>query len=114
MMYLDYKKYKEYGGNLENTDFNRFLFRAEKEIDNATQNRLKTVDKIPEEVEKCTFELITYLSNYAKNGDVSTVTSFGNDGYSVSYSDKKTTTQQIYDIIYTYLSNTGLMYCGVE
>ena len=113
-MYLDYEKYKEYGGNLSNTDFDRFLFRAEKEIDNLTQNRCKTVTDIPEEVKRCVYELIIYLSNNAKNGSVSAISSFGNDGYSVSYTEQKTATEQIYDIVYTYLADTGLMYCGVE
>ena len=114
MMYLDYKKYKEYGGNLSNTDFDRFLFRAEQEINIVTENRCKTLEKIPEELNRCTFELIVYISNNAKNGSISAVSSFGNDGYSVSYTDQKTATQQIYDIVYTYLANTGLMYCGVN
>ena len=113
-MYLDYEKFEEYGGNLLDTEFDRFLFRAEQEIDLVTQNRCKTLQKIPEELERCVYELIVYLSNNAKNGSVSSVASFGNDGYSVSYVDQKTATQQIYDIIYTYLANTGLMYCGVD
>lgn len=113
-MYLDYKKFKGYGGNLSNTEFDRFLFRAEQEIDIVTQNRCKTLEKTPEELNRCAYELVLYFSNNANNGSVSPVASFGNDGYSVSYTDKKTATQQIYDIIYTYLANTGLMYCGVD
>ena len=114
MMYLDYEKFKEYGGNLSNTDFDRFLFRAEKEIDSVTQERCRNLVEIPEEVKRCVFELVIYLSNSAKNGSVSAISSVGNDGYSISYVDQKTATQQIYDIIYTYLAETGLMYCGVD
>ena len=113
-MYLDYEKFKEYGGNLSNTDFDRFLFRAEQEIDLATQNRCAKLAEYPEALKRCVFELVIYLSNNAKNGSVSAVTSFGNDGYSVSYAENKTASEQIYDIIYTYLANTGLMYCGVN
>lgn len=113
-MYLDYEKYKEYGGNLLNTEFDRFLFRAEKEIDILTQDRCKNLKTIPEELNRCTFELIAYLSKNTSNGSVSSVKSFGNDGYSITYTDDKTASQQIYDIIYTYLANTGLMYCGVD
>lgn len=113
-MYLDYEKYKAYGGNLLNADFDRFRFRAEKEIDIVTHDRCKNIENIPEELNRCMFELIEYLSKNTKNGSVSAVSSFGNDGYSVSYVDQKTATQQIYDIIYTYLSSTGLMYCGVD
>ena len=113
-MYLTYEEHKAYGGTLSNTEFDRFGFRAEQEINNATQNRCKTLKEIPEEVKRCVFELVEYLSKNSKNGSVSAVSSFGNDGYSVSYVDKKTAEQQIYDIIYTYLSGTGLMYCGVD
>lgn len=113
-MYLSYDDYIGYGGNLSNADFNRFCFRADKEIDNLTLNRYKGLDKIPDEVKRCEFELIAYFSKNAQDGSVSSVSSFGNDGYSVSYAEQKNAEQQIYDIIYTYLASTGLMYCGVE
>ena len=113
-MYLSYDDYISYGGKLTNADFNRFCFRADKEIDNLTNNRCKTLDKIPDEVKRCEFELVTYFSKNTNNGSISAVSSFGNDGYSVSYADQKGAEQQIYDIIYTYLASTGLMYCGVD
>lgn len=112
-MYLTYDEYKTYGGNLSNTDFDRFSFRAECEINNSTLDRCKNLAEIPEEVKKCEFELIIFLSGNAKNGSVSSVASFSNDGYSVSYANPKDAEKQIQDIIYTYLSGTGLMYCGV-
>ncbi|MBO5726134.1 MAG: hypothetical protein J6S00_03600 [Clostridia bacterium] len=113
-MYLSYDDYIGYGGNLSSTDFNRFCFRADKEIDNLTLNRCKGLDKIPDEIKRCEFELIAYFEKNVNSGSVSAVSSFGNDGYSVSYADAKNAEQQIYDIIYTYLASTGLMYCGVE
>ena len=113
-MYLTYDEYKAYGGTLSNTDFDRFGFRAGQEINNATLNRSKALPEIPEEVKRCEFELIEYLSKNVKNGSVSAVSSFGNDGYSVSYADKKDAEHQIGDIIYTYLAGTDLMYCGVD
>ncbi len=114
-MYLTYTEYtSNFGGKLSEADFDRFSFRADKEIDNATLERCKNLTEIPEEVKKCSFELIEYLSKNAKNGSASAVSSFSNDGYSVSYADQKTAEKQIYDIIYTYLASTGLMYCGVE
>ena len=113
-MYLDYEKYKEYGGVLSNTDFDRFSFRAEREIDNATLNKCKNLTEIPEEVKRCEYELILFFSKNVQNGSVSSVASFSNDGYSVSYANPKDAEKQIRDIIYTYLSGTGLMYCGVD
>lgn len=113
-MYLTYTEYTNFGGQLSDALFNRFSFRAESEINNATQGRLKSISKFPESVKKCEFELVEYLSKVAKDGSASAISSFGNDGYSVSYTDKKTAQQQIYDIIYTYLADTGLIYCGVD
>lgn len=113
-MYLSYDEYTTYGGILPEVDFDRFRFRAEQLINNETQEKVKSLTAVPEEVKRCMFELITYLSNYGKNGDVSAVSGFGNDGYSVTYAEVKSSANQIYAIIYGYLANTGLMYCGVE
>lgn len=113
-MYLTYDEYKAYGGNLSNTEFDRFSFRAECEINNATFDRCKNLTEIPEEVKRCEYELIEYISKNTQNGSVSSVASFSNDGYSVSYANPKDAEKQIQDIIYTYLVNTDLMYCGVK
>lgn len=113
-MYLTYDEYIAYGGNLKNSDFDRFNFRAEREINNATFDRCKALTEIPEEVKRCQYELVLYLSKNSQDGSVSAISSFSNDGYSVSYVDKKTAQEQIFELIYTYLVGTGLMYCGVE
>ena len=113
-MYLTYDEYKGYGGTLSDTEFNRFNFRAKCEIDNATFDRCKTLANVPEAVKRCAFELVTFISKNTQNGAVSSVSSFSNDGYSVSYTDKKTAQEQISDIIYAYLVGTDLLYCEVE
>lgn len=113
-MYLTYDEYKALGGTLSNAEFDRFCFRAACEIDNATLSRCKTLSEIPETVKRCVYELILYISKNSNNGSVNSVSSFSNDGYSVSYAEQKTAEKQIYDIIYTYLADTGLLYCGVE
>ncbi len=114
MQYLTFDDYISIGGTLAETEFNRFEFRAERLIDNATQGRLENATTTPESVKRCMFELVTYLSKVAQNGDNSAVSSFSNDGYSVTYAEQKTATQQIHDIIYDYLADTDLMYCGVD
>lgn len=114
MKYLTFDDYISMGGTLTDTEFNRFEFRAEQLIGNETQGRLKNADEIPETVKRCMFELVTYLSKSAQNGDNSAVASFSNDGYSVTYAEQKTAAQQIRDIIYDYLADTDLMYCGVD
>lgn len=113
-MYLSYTEYTNCGGILNEAEFNRFSFRAGSEINNATLDRVKELDEIPETVKRCEYELILYLSGNAKNGAASAISSFGNDGYSVSYSDQKNAQEQIADIIYTYLVSTDLLYCGVD
>lgn len=114
MKYLTFDEYISMGGALAETEFNRFEFRAERLIDNNTQGRLKNADTVPEAVKRCMLELVTYLSKTAENGDNSAVASFSNDGYSVTYAEQKTAAQQTYDIIYDYLADTDLMYCGVN
>ncbi len=115
-MYLSFNEYKAFGGELDNTEFNRFAFRAEREIDNATLNKCKSLTVIPECVKRCAFELIAFFANNAKNGTVTTMTGFSNDGYSVSYAEPKSSQEQIADIIHTYLAedDNELLYCGVE
>lgn len=115
-MYLTYDEYKAYGGTLSESDFDRFSFRASSEINNATFGRCKLLAEIPESVKRCEFELIGYISKNTNNGAVSGVASFSNDGYSVTYADKKTAQAQISDIIYTYLADddNDLLYCGVQ
>ncbi len=113
-MYLTYEEYTAYGGKLGNTDFDRFSYRAESELNSTTFDRIKSLLPIPECVKRCEFELILYLSQNAKGGDAASISSVSNDGYSISYGNSKSAEQVIYDIIYTYLGNTGLMYCGTD
>lgn len=113
-MYLGYDDYTAMGGNLPESTFNRFGYRAEKLIDTFTQSRLKDIAyaDIIEEVKRCMVELIDYLSENSVSGAVSGKQAESNDGYSVTY-ESKSAEQAIRDIIYTYLSDTGLMYRGV-
>lgn len=115
-MYLSFNEYKAFGGELNNAEFNRFAYRAEREIDNATLDRCKSLTVIPECVKRCVFELVTFFSENAKSGTVATMTGFSNDGYSVTYAEQKSSQEQIADIIHTYLAedDNNLLYCGVE
>lgn len=114
-MYLEYSDYYNFGGNMDRKSFDRFCFRAEKIIDIHTLSRLKDVpyDKIPQEVKRCVFELIQYISENYSSGSIREKTSESNDGYSVSY-ENKTAQQAISDIIYTYLCDTDLLYRGTD
>ena len=110
-MYLEFSDYVSYGGNLEKAAFDRFSYRAERLIETHTFSKLAGAEykDIPEEVKRCAFELIA--ENFI-NGSVSEKTSESNDVYSVSY-ENKNAEREISDIIYTYLSDTDLLYGGV-
>ena len=114
-MYLDFSDYVSYGGNLEKAAFDRFSYRAERIIDTYTFSRLasRKYEEIPQEVKHCVFELTEYISENFVNGSVNAKSSESNDGYSVSY-EGKTSANVISDIIYNYLSDTGLLYGGVN
>ena len=116
MRYLSFDEYTQMGGKLSEAEFDRFAYRAEKEIKNATFGRVETLCPIPEAVKRCMFELITYLSSTAANGGNQSVTNVSNDGYSVAYAEPKSVQSQIYDIIRTYLAEeeNNLLYCGVD
>ena len=114
-MYLDYSDYVSYGGNLEKAAFDRFSYRAERIIDMHTFSKLagKEYEDIPAEVKHCVFELTEYIADNFVNGTVNNKLSESNDGFSVSYENKKAE-KVISNTIYTYLSDTGLLYGGVN
>lgn len=91
-MYLTYENYKSLGGTLDETDFNRFEFQVEAQINYATFNRLKGDTVIPEEVTRLSFYLVDLMEKKAaafslgktENG-TAYITTQSNDGVSISY-----------------------------
>lgn len=112
-MYLTYSEYKMNGGLIDdNATFTKLEKRAEAEIDYHTFGRLKNKE-IPNEVKNCIVELIDTFKDKENN-----ITSFSNDGVSISYATDKEIKSQISNIINIYLSNTivegkKLLYRGV-
>lgn len=84
--YLTYAEYKALGGTLELTPFNLLEFKARKKIDERTQGRLLKLEKQPQEVKVCVYEMIILLNSYegCKTQEKS-IASESTDGYSVSY-----------------------------
>ncbi len=82
--YLTYEEYRSLGGTLDLTPFNLLEFEARKKIDLRTQNRLKNVEKIPQEVKLCIYKLINTIQTYSneKNRNIQSE-SVGE--YSVNY-----------------------------
>ena len=122
--YLTFEEYRKLGGNLEQMPFNILEFKAQKEIDKYTFNRLLDFEEYSNEVNVCVFDLMNIISNYTKIIDNTGIASESTDGYSVSYGNVssenvKSYNADIRNCIQRYLINcklengTPYMYCGV-
>ena len=121
MIYLTYTEYKEIGGILEETAFNRNIDRACGIIDNATHNRIECMKEVPQKVKSLCRDLLEYL---AENNDVKIVTSKSQSAGGVSESESYATKTaddvygDIQNILYDYLGSetddkgTPLLYRG--
>ena len=85
--YLTYEEYKSLGGTLGEMPFNILELKAQQIINERTQNRLKDVEKIPQEVKICVYDLIQTINKYnnSNNSTSSNISSEKTDGYSVTY-----------------------------
>ena len=105
-MYLTYQEYKTHGGSLDEAAFNRKEKKVEYLLNYWTFDRLKSGLGDNEQVVKdLVYEMVETMS------DGQQVTSFSNDGVSVSLSDK-TEEQQMYDLAVAWLPSE-LVYIGV-
>lgn len=105
-MYLTYQEYKTRGGSLDEAAFNRKEKKAEHLLNYWTFDRLKSGLGDNEQVVKdLVYEMVETMS------DGQQVTSFSNDGVSVTLSDK-TEEQQLYDMAVAWLP-AELVYIGV-
>jgi hypothetical protein len=121
-MYLSYDEYKDYGGTLEETTYNKFVFEAESIVDYYTFNRLKNDTVISEPVKRLVFALIEVAakkeatlalgvssSNPGSAGDVY-ITRQANDGVDTTYNSMSASTlyqlcrQETSKLIQRYLS----------
>jgi hypothetical protein len=111
--YLTFEQYKALGGALDRMPFELLEYETRKKIDERTQNRLKNVEDIPQEVKMCMFKLMGVMSSYDEGLDSVSrnIASENTDGYSVSYVTGsqiqevlKTKNKELDDIIMTYLN----------
>lgn len=123
--YLSYKEYKNLGGTLGEMPFNILELKARQIINKRTQNRLKNVEKIPQEVKICVYDLIQTINKYnnSNNSTSSNISSENIDGYSVTYKSGTELTdeekKQYNDIMETDLygviiDNIPILYLGVN
>ena len=121
MIYLTYEQYKEIGGVLDLTAFNRFESRACGIIDNATHNRVECMAEVPQRARELCRDLIEYL---VENNSIKVLTSKSQSAGGVSESENYATKTvddvygDIQNMIYDYLLNvtddngTPLLYRG--
>jgi len=126
--YLTYEQYKALGGTLDRMPFELLEYETRKRIDERTQNRLKNIEDIPQEVKMCMFKLMGVMSSYDEGLDTVSrnIASENTDGYSVSYVTGsqiqevlKTKNKELDDIIMTYLNgvivnNEHILFLGVN
>ena len=116
--YLTYNEYKELGGNLDITPFNLLEYEARRIIDSRTLQRLKEIEKIPQEVKMCMFSLVNTINGYANQSQTSkNISSESVGSYSVSYitgtqiqETINSKNAELTDIVLTYL--TGVIVNG--
>ena len=123
--YLSYEEYKSLGGTLGEMPFNILELKARQIINGRTQNRLKDIEKIPQEVKICVYDLIQTINKYnnSNNSTSSNISSENIDGYSVTYKSGTELTEeqkkQYDDVMETDLygvivDNTPILYLGVN
>lgn len=123
--YLSYEEYKSLGGTLGEMPFNILELKARQIINERTQNRLKNIEEMPQEVKICMYDLINTMNKYnlSDNSTSSNVSSENTDGYSVTYKSGTELTEeqkkQYDDVMETDLygvivDNTPILYLGVN
>ena len=123
--YLSYEEYKSLGGTLGEMPFNILELKARQVINERTQNRLKNIEKMPQEVKICVYDLINTMNKYnlSDNSTSSNVSSENTDGYSVTYkSGTEMTTEQkaqLEDVMLTDLygvvvNGEAILYLGAN
>lgn len=122
MIYLTYTEYKEIGGILEETAFNRNIDRACGVIDNATHNRIEYMAEVPQRAKALCRDLVEYLTRNDTTKIAVTSRSQSAGGVSESESYAAKTADDMYgdiqNMIYDYLLNvtddndTPLLYRG--
>ncbi|MBR0411062.1 MAG: hypothetical protein IJI25_08690 [Eubacterium sp.] len=125
MTYLTYEEYQGYGGDLPDTDFKLFEFRARKKIDYWTDCRVQRMEEVPEAVKLCMMHIIKFDRKFGADAqaDNPVVASFNTDGYSESYGSaseqmsaaENSLYKTVRNLLYGELDDEGtpLLYRGV-
>ena len=123
--YLSYEEYKSLGGTLGEMPFNILELKARQVINERTQNRLKNIEEMPQEVKICVYDLINTMNKYnlSDNSTSSNISSENIDGYSVTYkSGTEMTTEQkaqyedimLTDLYGVIVNGEAILYLGAN
>ena len=123
--YLEYSEYVAYGGSADQTAFPLLEFKARKQIDLLTANRVQNMAVVPEAVKMCMMTIMNMdqASGAEAQATNPQLTSFNNDGYSESYGNAlsaddtaKQITKQITAMLYGEVDDNGvpLLYRGAR
>lgn len=123
--YLTYEEYKSLGGTLGEMPFNILELKARQVINERTQNRLKNIEEMPQEVKICVYDLINTMNKYnlSDNSTSSNISSENTDGYSVTYkSGTDMTTEQkaqyedimLTDLYGVIVNGEAILYLGAN
>lgn len=119
MVYISYNEYKEIGGVLDETAFERNIYRACGIIDAATSGRVKAMSAVPSEVKALCRDLAEICENERTAGIAqSRSQTAGAVSESVSYFSSAEHSEKIKTLISDYLSEvcddngTPLLYRG--
>ena len=131
MQYLTYDEYVAFvdaseGAELSEAAFTIAEFRARKTIDYWTDNRVQSMETVPEAVKHCIVAIIKLDSKYGAEAQIENplLSSFNTDGYSESYgsaTDQQAAAKQaVNDCIRQWLygetddNGTPLLYRGLR
>lgn len=123
--YLTYDEYVGYGGSASQTAFPTLEFKARKQIDYLTANRVQAMTNVPEAVKLCmvTIMNIDQVTGAEAQATNPQMTSYNTDGYSESYGHSlsaddsaKQIKNQISAMLYGETDDNGvpLLYRGVR
>lgn len=116
-MYLTLEEFMLYDINnlqLTETQFANLEYKARTKVDKYTQNRIISIETIPENIKRLMVEIINILYNYNQsNNQIGNVKSVSNDGYSVTYNDINTekSDDTLENKIYSLITEYAKDYC---
>lgn len=107
-MYLDYNKYKELGGTLNETAFSQHEIEVEAKLDYLTNGRIRKLEIIPEAVVNLCFRLNTNFWEQMNIDQAQNLTSYSNGiesfGYNATNNEGKSVIDtQIIQLVNEYL-----------